>query len=146
MPVRLNVGVVDEMVGHLATNTFYQCYLNLFDGTMPPDASYGDVAYTKLVEITLGGDVGQPLSLTFLSDGTIQMTPGEDWKGVALAAGTVGWGRLYGTSVVTGASTAAIRIDMNAATSGAPITMANTTIALGATVTIDTCTITMPKE
>jgi hypothetical protein len=53
-------------------------------------------------------------------------------QGVGLATGSALFGRLYANTVVTGASTSAVRMDGRVATSGVEINMSSgTTITLG---------------
>lgn len=67
------------------------------------------------------------------------------WSGVNLADGTVGWARFVGSVAdAGGTSTTAIRLDMDAATAGAILTMASTTLTNGATTTIDSVALTEP--
>jgi hypothetical protein len=68
------------------------------------------------------------------------------WKGDAVATGTAGWFRfIAGGHTAAGASTDDIRMDGTVATSGGDITLTSTSIASGATQTINTFTLTVPS-
>lgn len=112
---------------------------------------------TYVVATTAGGDVtktdhnfdhgvaavnGVEFGLSTL--GTIVKGSGV-WSGVGVSAGTAGWFRLCASEVDAGAaSTTLMRVDGNIATSGANLNMSNTAVAVGATITIDTFSITLP--
>lgn len=69
------------------------------------------------------------------------------WSGVNLADGTVGWARFVGSVAdAGGSSTTLIRLDMDVATAAATLTMSSTTLASGATTTIDSVSITEPAS
>ena len=67
------------------------------------------------------------------------------WSGVGLIAGVVGYGRLVLPSDDGTLSTTQVRAQGAVATSGAEITMSNTTITVGATSTVDGASITKPS-
>ena len=79
--------------------------------------------------------------------GSVVKDSAQAWTGVGLAAGTAGWFRFKGPISDAGSSDAAelyIRLDGNVATSGANLNVTSTTIAVGATQTISTFTLTEP--
>lgn len=116
----------------------------------------GFVVTATLVTITatyvnMAGGVAPVNGLSFGSSaaGVIAKNTGEAWTGVAVASGTAGWFRFYGSQVDAGAldSVAAkIRMDGSVATTGGQLTMSNTTVVSGATQTGTSLTITMPAE
>jgi len=64
------------------------------------------------------------------------------WSGVNAATGTAGWARFVGSIAdAGGASTTLIRVDMDIATAGTVMTMSSTSLAAGATTTIDSVAI-----
>lgn len=96
-------------------------------------ASYGNMA----------GGVTAVNGLQFgsASAGSIAKKTGQVWSGVNAASGTAGWYRFVGAvadSGVADSSETEIREDGAIATSGAQLNMNNTTLASGATTTIDT--------
>lgn len=87
--------------------------------------------------------------LTFgdAASGTLVKNPLETWTGSGLAAGTAGWFRYEGALADTEASDTAgayNRLDGNISTSGANLNMSSTTVAVGATQTISTFSLTVP--
>lgn len=97
----------------------------------------------------MAGGVTAVNGLTFgdAASGTLVKNPLETWTGVGLAAGTAGWFRYEGALVDTEASDTAgafNRLDGNIATSGANLNMSSTTVAIGATQTISTFSLTVP--
>jgi len=71
------------------------------------------------------------------------------WSGLGVAAGTAGWFRFVSAIADAGAADSAeafLRVDGNIATSGANLNMTNTTVAISATQTISTGTVTVPAS
>jgi hypothetical protein len=66
------------------------------------------------------------------------------WSGVGLVGGVATYGRLVLPTDDATLSTTQIRAQGLVATSGAEITMSNTTVTVGATSTVDAASITMP--
>jgi hypothetical protein len=152
MPARSSSGRVNKFAADIVTD-FAKSVLVLFEGTQPASADDDESGYTIVAVITIasgaftGGSPTNGLDLEVGATGIAQKPSGAIWSGVNIkgSSATVGWGRLYDNAYTTGASTSADRIDFNAAPSGAPLTMANTTVAAGATITIDTCLVTVPQ-
>lgn len=97
----------------------------------------------------MAGGVTAVNGLTFgdAASGTLVKNPLETWTGVGLAAGTAGWFRYEGALADTEASDTAgafNRLDGNISTSGANLNMSSTTVAIGATQTISTFSLTEP--
>ena len=97
----------------------------------------------------MAGGVTAVNGLTFgdAASGTLVKNPLETWTGVGLAAGTAGWFRYEGALADTEASDTAgafNRLDGNISTSGANLNMSSTTVAIGATQTISTFSLTVP--
>lgn len=85
------------------------------------------------------------LNLGAASSGVIQKN-GDVWSGVAVAGGTAGYFRMINTSDSGTLSATEPRLQGNVSTSGQEMTLSNTTIAQGATQTIDVASITMPAS
>jgi len=69
------------------------------------------------------------------------------WSGVNVASGTAGCFRICSTEVdANGTSTTALRIDGSIATSGADVTMLNTSLTSGATTTVSSFSVTDPAS
>jgi len=70
----------------------------------------------------------------------------DTWSGTIALAGVGGWFRLYGTGGTSGSSASEVRVDGNVGVSGSDLVLANTSLTLGATLTIDTFTLTVPAS
>jgi hypothetical protein len=125
--------------------------LHIYSGSQPTDADSAETG-TKLVEITqssgafTSGTETNGLVMGNVTSYALKREVGDVWSGAAIASGTAGWFRFYANTVVTGASTTAIRFDGNIATSGAQLNMSNTTVTSGGTTTIDSVSITQPAS
>lgn len=133
-------------------DVFENGILEFYSGSQPssPDDA---VQGTLLFSVTVGAGTFTPgsedsgLEFGDATEGYIEKASGETWQGVGVAAGTVGWFRLKGNATDTGASSTTLpRIDGSVGTSGADLNMAATTIAIGATYTIDTFKFTYPMQ
>jgi hypothetical protein len=91
---------------------------------------------------TLQEDVG--LVFDTPDDGVIAKPSDATWKGVGEASGTAAWFRFYDPDLETGASTTAVRFDGSVGTSSGDMRMVSTSIAAGASQTIDTLEVTFP--
>lgn len=137
--------------GGSIADIFRQGVIRIFAGSMPTDADTTEGS-TALVEITQGsaafvaGTEENGLNLGQGASGILYQEEGETWSGVATSTGTAGWARFYDNSLSTGASTTAIRYDIDIATSGAAFVMTNTAITSGGTTTVDSVAITMPAS
>lgn len=87
------------------------------------------------------------LSFDVASGGVLAKHPSEVWAGVAVATGTAGWFRFIGAGADGGGSDPnAIRLDGSVGTSGANLNMTSTSIAAGATQTVNTWQFTFPAS
>lgn len=128
----------------MATRINTQCRTNLLDtgidsdfdsgvfeirtGTQPATGSDAATG-TLLVSITLPADAfGAPSAGAMAKAGT--------WQGTAVASGTAGWCRLRNSG-------STVNID---GAVGAELTLDNTSITSGGTVTISSATVTMPAS
>ena len=125
--------------------------IRIFAGSMPANADATEGS-THLVEITqssgafVAGTETNGLLMGDVANGVLVQRSGEVWSGVATATGEAGWARFYDNSLTTGASTTAVRFDINIATSGAAFVMTNTSITSGGTTTVDSVAITLPAS
>jgi hypothetical protein len=81
--------------------------------------------------------------------GVLSKLASQVWSGLGVAAGTAGHFRFLGSVADAGAADSAEvfhRIDGSVATSGADLNMTNTTVAVDATQTISTATVTVPAS
>lgn len=90
---------------------------------------------------TAGVDAVNGLKFGDSEAGTLVKHPDQDWEGVSVDSGTVGWFRLLGSVADAGAldeDEVYIRLDGNVATSGANLNLSSTTHTEGATQTLTT--------
>jgi hypothetical protein len=136
-----NGGSLDEMLRNGV--------IEIYTGTQPTTADLAESG-TKLLRITLAsgafiaGTATNGLNLATAVAGVSSKEAAEVWSGVGLAAGTAGWFRYYSNAYVTGASTTAERFDGVCGVGTGELRMSTLTVALGATSTVDTGTITQP--
>jgi hypothetical protein len=125
--------------------------IHVYSGSQPADANAAETG-TKLLEITVSsgafvpGSADNGLEIAAPSEGKIGIKSGETWSGVGIAEGTAGWFRFYDNLEHEGAVSSAVRLDGNCATSGAQLNMSSTSVAEGATTTIDSFDVTMPAS
>jgi hypothetical protein len=125
--------------------------LKIYSGVQPATA---DAAATGslLLTITVAsgaftpGAVANGLCFDAPAAGIITKLSTQVWSGVGAGDGTAGWFRLSANGTDAGSiSTTLPRLDGAIATSGAELNMSSTTVATGATTTIDAFTVTLPK-
>ena len=125
--------------------------IEIYTGTQPATADLAETG-TKLLRITVAsgafvaGAAANGLNLGDASAGITSKESGEVWSGVGLAAGTAGWFRYYSNAYVTGASESAVRFDGICGVGTGELRMSSLTVAVGATTTIDTGTVTQPAQ
>jgi len=153
MALRRSTGLRNKMLhDNDVLSLFANGTIRVYSGAQPssPDgAESGDL----LLEITQSSSPFTPGSthngINFGSPavaGVLSKDAGEVWSGTGEATGTAGWFRHYDNDATTGSSTTAVRLDGNISTSGAELNMSSTSIATGATDTIDTYSITLPES
>ena len=138
------------LLGGSLRDIFRAGVLKIYTGTQPTTADYAATG-TLLVTITRSsgtvtpGSAANGLNLDTTLTGVIAKISADVWSGVAVATGTAGWFRLYANATDADAiSTTLPRLDGSIATSGAQLNMSSTSITSGATITLDTFTITLP--
>lgn len=142
-----------QVVGNSLRDIFKDGILRIYSGTQPTSADAAKTG-TLLTEITLGSGAwvaGAPangLEFGLASAGVIaKETP--VWSGTGLVAGTAGWYRLYANATDAGALDSSYeypRIDGSIGTSGAQLNASSTSIAVGATITVDSFQIMLAEE
>ncbi len=117
----------------------------IFSGTIPADADATEGSGTELMVVTVDGGAFPSAGVTFdaAAAAAVSKAAAETWKGEGLATGTPTWFRFYGPTVVTGASTTAIRFDGTVGTSNADALVSVAQITLGADNYVNSCTLTM---
>jgi len=140
---------IQSIKGGSLKDIFKDGVLKVYSGTQPTDA---DQAFNGTLLATFSNNhgtftPGSPaygLRFGTASAGAIAKDSSQTWQAVAVATGTAGWFRLYANATDAGAgSTSLPRIDGTIGTSGAQLNMSSLTITLGATITIDTFTVTL---
>lgn len=123
----------------------------IFAGDQPNSADADESAYTPIVQITrasgsfTAGDGQNGINFDPVTGGTLSKKASEVWSGTNGSSGTAGWFRIYSNDKVTGSSTTAKRLDGAIATSGAELNMSSTSLANGATTSLDSFEITLPS-
>jgi hypothetical protein len=118
-------------------------HIKLYTGSQPASADYTESGSLVVTITSSSGTAG--LDFGTASAGSLPKGSGV-WSGVVAAAGIVGWGRLYGTGGTTGTSSSEVRADFNVGVSGSDLEIANSSLSLSATQTIDTFTLTVPAS
>ncbi len=144
MTIRLSTGFRDKMLGDNPFRTIFENgVIYVYSGVQPTSADNA-VQGTKLGEITQdGGDftfgsATNGLLFDAPSNGEIVKDPSQVWQMVAEADGTVGWGRLMGNAIDNLAGSQTLpRVDFSIGGSSADLSLNNTSVSSGATVTID---------
>lgn len=128
MTIRFNTAqrnsIVTALTGGLASAT-----LSIYTGTQPADPNSAPSG-TKLVDIAIYG-------FNAAASGSATLDTSTPNTGVAVAAGTAGWGRIVHTNG---------SIDGTVGTSGTDFTINSTAITSGATVTLTAMTVTQPAS
>lgn len=130
---------------------FHRGVIRIYSGSQPASADTAESG-TLLVTITsssgafVAGAPSNGLEFEAPTAGVLPKSTTQTWSGTAAATGTAGWGRLYDNAYTTGASSTAVRYDFSVGTSGADLNLSSTSIVSGATITIDTFTITQPDD
>lgn len=117
--------------------------LRIYSGTEPAGA---DDAITGTKLVTIKGPSAAALAFDAAASGSLPKAASQVWSGVAIASGTATHFRLVDTADTDGSSTSAKRIQGKCGTSGAELNMTSTSIANGATQTVDAGSITMPAS
>jgi len=125
--------------------------IEVYTGTQPATSDLAESG-TKLLRITLSSGAFTPgsptngLNLATAASGIASKESGETWSGVGLAAGTAGWFRYYSNAYITGASSTAERFDGVCGVGSGELRMSSLTVAVGATTTVDSGSITLPAS
>lgn len=122
--------------------------IHIYSGAAPADADAAETG-TLLLKITLASGAVTPGTATNGNDfdaitNGVLSKDSNVWSGVGLSAGVAGYWRCYDNGEIAGASTTSKRCEGLCALSGATFVMSSTSIAGGATVTLDTFNITQP--
>ncbi len=147
MSFRLSTGLRNAMMDTDGfKGAFDGCKLCVFSGAIPANADADEGSGVKLLEITVDAEAfaTHPLHYGTPAGGSIDKSSSETWQGEGLANGVAAWFRIYGPTVITGASTTAVRLDGTVNTSNADMIMTNLSVAAGAITTVDQAEFTLP--
>jgi len=131
-------------------NLFTDGIIHIYSGSQPADADTTESG-TLLLKITesslafTGGSATNGLEFRAVTSGVLSKNA-TVWSGVGLVTATAGWFRFYDNLNTTGASTTAVRFDGSVGTSGSELVLSSTSIAVSATTTVDTFTMTQPAS
>jgi hypothetical protein len=144
MALRLSTGAMTALAGTRGLkDVFDGGVLDIYTGGQPAGADYAETG-SKLVRITVASGTA---GLTFGTAATGFLPKSADvWSGAVVLAGVAGYFRLYGTAGTSGSSASERRIDGNVGVTGSDLVLSNTSLTLGATVTIDTFTLGVPTS
>ena len=121
-------------------------YIDIYSGGQPASADYAETG-SKLVRITIAsGGVATCGLLWGTAAAGLLPKSGTAFSGEISAAGVAGYFRLYGTGGTSGSSASENRMDGNVGVSGSDLVLANTSLTLGATLTIGTFTLGVPAS
>ena len=139
------------LTGGSLKDIFKDGVLKIYSGSQPATADAAATG-TLLCTITVGsgafvaGAVANGLEFGAASSGAISKNS-EVWSGVNANTGIAGWFRLYANTSDAGSADSGYiypRIDGGVATAGSQLNLSSTSLTSGATLTIDTFTITLP--
>lgn len=147
MALRLSTGTKTALAGTRGLKDIFNGgKINIYTGGQPTSADYAETG-TLLVTITVGSGAVATAGLTFGTAASGLLPKSADtWSGLIAVAGVAGYFRLYGTAGTTGTSASERRLDGNVGVSGSDLVLSNTTLAAGATVTLDTFTLEVPAS
>ena len=117
--------------------------IEIYTGSQPADADTGETG-TLLLRVTIAsgafvaGTATNGLNIATAADGVSSKEAAEVWSGVGLAAGTAGWFRFHSNAYTLGLSTSAVRMDGTCGISSGEMQMSSLSVAVGATITVDT--------
>lgn len=153
MPMKLSTGLRNAL---LDTASFKQIFdggvIKVFGGTPPATADDAEGTGQVLLTITKAGvtfeagNVSTGISFGSATNGTLSKNPNETWNGVVSQSGTATWFRIYDNSYTTGESTTAKRIQGTVGTFNADMLVTSANFVQGATITIDSFSITLPTR
>lgn len=150
MAVRLSTGDVNTAAD--ARRLAYEdAVIAVYTGLQPANADAVESG-TLLGYITVGGGEFTPNSPTNGLNwdeavGGVCAKPAEtEWSIVPVASGTPGWARVYDNSMTTGASSSAVRFDIQCGVGIGELRFSASTLTIGVKSTVNTLSLTVPKS
>lgn len=156
MAVRLSTGLVNALAGGGAgdgsfKDLFANAVIGCYTGTQPTNADAAETG-VLLGYITLASGEFTPgtstngLNFDAASNGILAKPTADEWSITPIAAGTIGYCRLYDNARTLGASSSAVRMDMNCGVGTGDIRWSNTSFLVGVKNTLDSLNVTFPKN
>jgi len=144
MAANFSTKLIQDMLDSVGfRGAFANGVLDFYTGARPLSADSAATG-TFLVRITLNGGAftagAATNGLNFgPASGNLVAKPSADvWRGVGVAAGTIGWARFKGNALDADQNTVALpRMDLVVGVSGADLNMSNLTVAVGSPHTVD---------
>lgn len=153
MAFRLSTGLRNAMLGATGLKAgLADGKIKIFSGSQPASADNAEQG-TLLMELTLDagafahGSATNGIEFGTAASGAIAKASGEIWRGVAVAAGTAGWGRFVANPTDAGGSSdTLLRLDFTVGLSGsgADATLSDITLEIDQSTTCDTFSLTLP--
>ena len=131
-------------------DVFRNNVIRIYSGAAPADANAAESG-VLLLKLTLSSGAVTPgaaangNNFDDITTGVLSKDANV-WSGVGLADGTAGYWRMYDNGEITGAVSTSKRMQGLCGTSGTAFVMSSTSIVTGATITLDTFTITQPAS
>ena len=153
MALKLSNGARTQLAGTMGLKDLFNGgFLHIYSGGQPttPDvAETGSLLVRIAVDSYTGANGTGGITFGTAADGVLPKSASV-WSGTIGVGGVAGYFRLLGTGGTTGVmgttgtAGTGVRIDGNVGLSGADLVLANSTLALGATLTVDTFSLTVP--
>lgn len=144
MAVKLSTGLRDKLMDTGSLKTIFAAGLiKIYSGAAPADADAA-VTGTLLCTISLTG-TGTGINFdTSAVSGILSKAPAETWSGTNAATGVAAYYRHVAAGDTGALSTTQARIQGTVATVGADLNLSSTSLASGASQTVDYYSVTVP--
>jgi len=144
MAIRLSTGARTKMAGTQGLKALFEGgFINVYSGGQPTSADGAETGNLLVTISKVSGTDG--ITLGTAASGQIPKSS-DIMSGLVGTAGIAGWFRLYDSNKTTGSNGTANRIDGNIGVSGSDLVLSNTSMVVGATLTIDTFTLEVPAS
>ena len=144
MAIRLSTGARTNLAGTSGLKTLFDGgFIAIYSGGQPTAADNAETGNLLTTISTTSGTGG--IGFGTAAAGALPKSAAV-MSGLIGTAGVAGWFRLYDSNKTTGSNGTANRIDGNIGVSGSDLVLSNTSLTVGATLTIDTFTLTVPAS
>ena len=147
MAIRLSTGCRTGMANSSGLREQFEGgFIGVYSGGQPANADAAETG-VLLVTIATTSGTGAADGIGFGTAAAGQLPKSAPvWSGVVGVGGVAGYFRLWDINKTTGSNSTARRIDGNVGVSGSDMVLSNTTLAEGATLTIDQGTFEEPAS